>query len=88
MNRGNDCHLEKQEANVSNEGRQCRGSCIKIEEGSTCEHDENRAQLAQQKGKEPQGAYTCQRKKKVEATGVQMKEGTSKKKNKTEGQLS
>ena len=61
---------------------------ITIEEGPTCEHGENRAQLAQQKGKEPQGAYTCQRKKKVEATGVQMKEGTSKKKNKTEGQLS
>ena len=61
---------------------------IKIEEGSACEHGENRAQLAQQKGKEPQGAYTCQRKKKEEATGVQMKEGTSKKKNKTEGQLS
>ena len=65
-----------------------RSPIIKIEEGSTCEHGENRAQLAQQKGKEPQGAYTCQRKKKVEATGVQMKEGTSKKKNKTEGQLS
>ena len=63
-------------------------NAIKIEEGPTCEHGENRAQLAQQKGKEAQGAYTCQRKKQVEATGVQMKERTSKKKNKTEGQLS
>ena len=61
---------------------------IKIEEGQTCEHGENRAQQAQPKGKEAQGAYTCQRKKQVEATGVQMKERVSKKKNKTEGQLS
>ena len=63
---------------------------IKIEESQTCEHGENRAQQAQQKGKEAQGAYTCQRerKKQVEATGVQMKERTSKKKNKMEGQMS
>ena len=60
---------------------------IKIEESQTCEHGENRAQQAHQKGKEAQGAYTCQRKKQVEATGVQMKERTSKKKNKMEGQM-
>ena len=64
--------------------------CIKIEESQTWQHGENRAQQAQQKEREAQGAYTCQRerKKQVEATGVQMKERTSKKKNKMEGQMS
>ena len=53
----------------------------------TWQHDENRAQLAQQKESQAQGNYTCQRerKKQLEATGVWIKEETSKKKNKMEG---
>ena len=53
----------------------------------TWQHGENRAQQAQQKERKAQGDYTCQRerKKQLEATGVWIKEETSKKKNKMEG---
>ena len=56
-------------------------------ENQTWQHGENRAQQAQQKERKAQGNYTCQRerKKQVEATGVWIKEETSKKKNKMEG---
>ena len=63
-----------------------RGS-IKLEESQHWQHGENRAQQAQQKERKAQGNYTCQRerKKQLEATGVWIKEETSKKKNKMEG---